>query len=103
MAIPIIGDLTKQVSRDYGVLIEEGEDAGAALRGLFIISDKGIMRYIGINDLPVGRSVDEVLRLVQAFKHTDEFGDVCPANWHPSSATMIADPEKAKEYFSKVQ
>merc|ERR1711924_242753 len=78
---------------DYGVLIEDGEDAGVALRGLFIISPEGKLRQITVNDLPVGRSVDEVLRLVTAFQYTDEHGEVCPANWKPGAKTMIDDPE----------
>ena len=98
MDIPLISDLTKSISRDYGVLLEE---EGVALRGLFIIDPKGIVRQITINDLPVGRSVDETLRLVQAFQFTDEHGEVCPADWNPGSDTMKADPQGSKEYFSK--
>jgi len=96
--IPIFADINKKMSRDYGVLIE---DDGIAFRGLFIISDKGIIRQITINDLPVGRSVDETLRLVQAFQYTDNHGEVCPVNWTPGKATMVDDPEKSKEYFQK--
>uniref|UniRef100_A0A7N8YL33 thioredoxin-dependent peroxiredoxin n=1 Tax=Mastacembelus armatus TaxID=205130 RepID=A0A7N8YL33_9TELE len=70
-------------------------------QGLFVIDDKGVLRQITINDLPVGRSVDETLRLVQAFQHTDKFGEVCPAGWKPGSATIIPDVEKSKEFFSK--
>ncbi|PNH09207.1 Peroxiredoxin-4 [Tetrabaena socialis] len=99
---PLVADLTKQISKDYGVLIESGPDAGVALRGLFIISPTGILRQITINDLPVGRSVDETLRLVKAFQFTDEHGEVCPANWNPGSKTMKADPTKSLEYFSTV-
>eukprot|EP01135_Chromosphaera_perkinsii_P004209 Nk52_evm28s271 gene=Nk52_evmTU28s271 len=98
MNIPLVSDLTKQISRDYGVLLEE---EGIALRGLFIIDDKGILRQITVNDLPVGRSVDETLRLIQAFQFTDEYGEVCPANWKPGKATMVPEPEKSKNYFSK--
>jgi alkyl hydroperoxide reductase subunit AhpC len=98
MRIPILSDLTKQMSRDYGVLLE---DAGVALRGLFIIDDKGTLRQITINDLPVGRSVDETIRLVQAFQFTDKHGEVCPAGWKPGSDTMKASVNDSKEYFSK--
>ena len=97
---PLVADITKAISKDYGVLIEDGEDAGVALRGLFIISPEGKLRQITVNDLPVGRSVDEVLRLVTAFQYTDEHGVVCPANWKPGAKTMIDDPEKSQAYFS---
>ncbi|MCJ8748112.1 hypothetical protein PDJAM_G00161160 [Pangasius djambal] len=98
MNIPLLADLTQSISRDYGVL---KEDEGIAYRGLFVIDDKGILRQITINDLPVGRSVDETLRLVQAFQHTDKHGEVCPAGWKPGSDTIIPDVQKSKEFFSK--
>lgn len=98
MKIPVISDLTKSISRDYGVLLE---GAGIALRGLFIIDPKGIIRQITINDLPVGRSVDETLRLLKAFQFVEEFGEVCPANWHPGDETMKATPKGSQEYFKK--
>ena len=97
--IPLVSDITKSIAKDYEVLVEDGEDAGLSFRGLFIISDKGILRQKTVNDLPVGRSVDECLRLVQAFKFTDEHGEVCPAGWKPGAATMVADPVKSKAYF----
>uniref|UniRef100_A0A8P4G994 thioredoxin-dependent peroxiredoxin n=1 Tax=Dicentrarchus labrax TaxID=13489 RepID=A0A8P4G994_DICLA len=75
--------------------------ACVSFRGLFVIDDKGILRQITINDLPVGRSVDETLRLVQAFQHTDKHGEVCPAGWKPGSDTIIPDVEKSKDFFSK--
>ncbi|KAL1920348.1 uncharacterized protein VTP21DRAFT_1494 [Calcarisporiella thermophila] len=98
MNIPILSDITKRVSRDYGVLLE---DSGVALRGLFIIDQNSIVRQVTINDLPVGRNVQEVLRLIDAFKFTDEYGEVCPANWNAWSATMKADTKDSKEYFAK--
>uniref|UniRef100_A0A674N0M7 thioredoxin-dependent peroxiredoxin n=1 Tax=Takifugu rubripes TaxID=31033 RepID=A0A674N0M7_TAKRU len=70
-------------------------------QGLFVIDDKGVLRQITINDLPVGRSVDETLRLVQAFQFTDKNGEVCPAGWKPGSDTIIPDVEKSKTFFSK--
>eukprot|EP00197_Chlamydomonas_leiostraca_P005829 CAMPEP_0202872334 /NCGR_PEP_ID=MMETSP1391-20130828/20956_1 /ASSEMBLY_ACC=CAM_ASM_000867 /TAXON_ID=1034604 /ORGANISM="Chlamydomonas leiostraca, Strain SAG 11-49" /LENGTH=198 /DNA_ID=CAMNT_0049553351 /DNA_START=11 /DNA_END=607 /DNA_ORIENTATION=- len=97
---PLVADLSKKISKDYGVLIEDGPDAGVSLRGLFIISPTGILRQITINDLPVGRSVDETLRLIKAFQFTDEHGEVCPANWTPGAKTMKADPVKSQEYFN---
>ena len=94
--IPLISDLDKSLSRDYGVLLEPG----MALRGLFIIDDKQVLRQITINDLPVGRNVDEVLRLVQAFQYTDKHGEVCPAGWQQGKATIKPNPKDSKEYFS---
>jgi peroxiredoxin (alkyl hydroperoxide reductase subunit C) len=64
-----------------------------------VIDPKGVIRSITINDLPIGRSVDEALRVVQAADFTDKHGEVCPANWKPGSKTMIADPSKSKAYF----
>uniref|UniRef100_A0A023FFW7 thioredoxin-dependent peroxiredoxin n=1 Tax=Amblyomma cajennense TaxID=34607 RepID=A0A023FFW7_AMBCJ len=97
--IPMLSDLNKTISRDYGVLLE---GPGVALRGLFIIDPKGIVRQITINDLPVGRSVDETLRLVKAFQFVEKHGEVCPAGWQPDSPTIKPDPKNAQEYFNKV-
>ncbi|XP_072035997.1 peroxiredoxin-4-like [Amphiura filiformis] len=96
--IPLLSDMTHQISKDYGVLLE---DLGHTLRGLFIIDDKGTLRQITMNDLPVGRSVDETLRLVQAFQYTDKHGEVCPVGWRPGSDTIIPNPEDKLKYFSK--
>ncbi|ORZ41327.1 thioredoxin-like protein [Catenaria anguillulae PL171] len=98
LSIPLISDITKKIARDYGVLLE---DAGIALRGTFIIDDKGRLRQITVNDLPVGRNVDETLRLVEAIQFTDKHGEVCPAGWSKGKATMKADPKGSQEYFSK--
>ncbi|XP_071801265.1 peroxiredoxin-2-like [Asterias amurensis] len=98
MSIPLLSDLTHQISKDYGVLLE---DLGHTLRGLFIIDGNGVLRQITMNDLPVGRSVDETLRLVQAFQYTDKNGEVCPAGWKPGSDTIIPHPEDKLKYFSK--
>mmetsp|Transcript_14493 Transcript_14493/g.39544 ORF Transcript_14493/g.39544 Transcript_14493/m.39544 type:complete len:122 (+) Transcript_14493:2-367(+) len=97
---PLLSDLSHKIAKDYDVLIEEGGDAGVALRGLFIIYGKGILRSSIINDLPVGRNPEEVLRLVQAFQFTDEHGEVCPASWKPGSKSMKADPAGSLEYFA---
>jgi len=100
LKIPLLSDITHKISKDYGVYLE---DLGHALRGLFIIDEKGILRQMTMNDLPVGRSVDETLRLVQAFQYTDRHGEVCPVEWKPGAATIIPDPEAKKEYFSKIK
>lgn len=85
-----------KVARDYGVLDEE---SGVPFRGLFIIDGKQNLRQITVNDLPIGRNVDETLRLVQALQYTDVHGEVCPVNWKPGSKTMVADPTESKKYF----
>ncbi|KAI1255510.1 Peroxiredoxin-1 [Eutypa lata] len=97
LRLPLVADKSQAISRKYGVLLE---DEGVALRGLFIIDPKGVLRQITVNDLPVGRSVDETLRLVQAFQFTDQYGEVCPANWQAGSKGMKADPKGSLEYFS---
>ena len=96
--IPLLADLTKSVSYDYGVLIKE---AGIALRGTFIIDGEGTLRHSSINDLPVGRNVDETLRLVEAFQYTDKHGEVCPASWESGDATMKPshDAEETQDYW----
>uniref|UniRef100_A0A8C6Q8B7 Thioredoxin-dependent peroxide reductase, mitochondrial n=1 Tax=Nothobranchius furzeri TaxID=105023 RepID=A0A8C6Q8B7_NOTFU len=84
--IPLLSDLNKQISRDYGVLLE---GPGIALRwGLFIIDPNGVVKHMSVNDLPVGRSVEETLRLVKAFQFVETHGEVCPASWTPDSPTV---------------
>ncbi|HWR09866.1 peroxiredoxin [Sporomusa sp.] len=78
---PLASDITKRVSRDYGVLIEE---EGIALRGLFIIDPDGILRYQVVSDLNVGRSVEEVVRVLSAL----QTGGLCPIDWHPGDRTL---------------
>lgn len=94
---PMVADLTKSIATDYDVLL----DAGIALRGLFVIDPKGIIRHSTVNDLPVGRNVEEPLRIIQAFQYVEKHGEVCPANWKQGSATMKADPKGSQEYFQK--
>lgn len=98
MNFPIMSDLTKSISEDYGVLLK---GAGISLRGLFVIDPKGNIRQITVNDLPVGRSVDETLRLVQAFQFVDEHGEVCPAGWNPGKDTIKPGVKSSLEYFEK--
>ncbi|KDR13051.1 peroxiredoxin 1-like [Zootermopsis nevadensis] len=96
---PLLADFSKKIARDYNVLVE---NAGVALRGLFIIDPKGVLVQMTVNDLPVGRSVDETLRLVKAFQFVEKHGEVCPANWKPDSPTIKPDPKGSKSYFEKV-
>ena len=94
---PLIADLKKEIGRDYGVLL----DAGICLRGLFIIDPTGNVRYEVVNDLGIGRNVDEVLRTLAAIQSVDKTGEVCPANWTEGSDTMKPDPTGSQEWFGK--
>lgn len=91
MNVPMISDLTKSISRDYGCLLDHSDDQGVALRATYIIDKEGVLRQMSMNDLPVGRNVDEVLRMVKAFQYTDEHGEVCPSGWEPGKPTMTPD------------
>ncbi|BHF70799.1 Peroxiredoxin 1 [Sparganum proliferum] len=97
MNIPILADKSMSISRSYGVLCES---SGVAFRGLFIIDGKGILSQITINDLPVGRSVDGNLRLLEAFQFTDEHCEVCPANWRPGTKTIRTTTDGSKAFFA---
>ncbi|XP_012287603.1 peroxiredoxin [Orussus abietinus] len=99
LGYPLLSDFNKQISAKYNVLLEE---SGVALRGLFIIDREGILRQLTINDLPVGRSVDETLRLIKAFQFVEKHGEVCPANWQPESKTIKPNPKDSKQYFESV-
>jgi len=96
--IPLLSDKNHQLSRDYGVLIEE---EGIALRGMFIIDPQGILRQITINDLPVGRSVQEALRLIDAYQFVEKYGEVCPANWQAGQEGMKATTDGYKSFVEK--
>jgi peroxiredoxin (alkyl hydroperoxide reductase subunit C) len=95
---PLVSDLTKKIAKDFGVLLEDG---GVALRGLFLIDKKGVVRHALINDLPLGRSVDEALRMVDALQFHEEHGDVCPANWHAGEEAMKPSAEGVASYLAK--
>lgn len=94
--VPIVADFSKTVATQYGVLLPDG----VPLRALFIIDPSGNLRQVTVNDLPVGRSVDEIIRLIKAFQFVEANGEVCPANWQPGAKTMKADPTESKAYFS---
>ncbi|CAL0309989.1 unnamed protein product [Lupinus luteus] len=97
---PLISDITKSISKSYGVLIP---DQGIALRGLFIIDKEGVIQHSTINNLGIGRSVDETKRTLQALQYVQENPDeVCPAGWKPGEKSMKPDPKLSKEYFAAV-
>ncbi|XP_011880717.1 PREDICTED: peroxiredoxin [Vollenhovia emeryi] len=99
LGYPLLSDFNKTISTSYNVLLP---DSGVALRGLFIIDKEGILRQFSINDLPVGRSVEETLRLIKAFQFVEKHGEVCPANWQPDSKTIKPNPKDSKQYFESV-
>lgn len=94
---PIVSDITKSISTDYDVLVE-GE--GVAYRGLFLIDKNFMVRHQVVNDLPLGRSVDETLRMVDALQYHEEYGEVCPANWRKGQKAMVASSMGLTEFFA---
>jgi peroxiredoxin (alkyl hydroperoxide reductase subunit C) len=94
---PLVADLTKSISADYGVLLE----GGVALRGLFLIDKDGVVRHALVNDLPLGRNVDEALRVLDALQFTEEHGEVCPANWTAGEEAMKPTAEGVASYLAK--
>jgi alkyl hydroperoxide reductase subunit AhpC len=93
---PLVADINKRIARDYDVLVDDA----VALRGLFLIDQKGIVRHQVVNDLPLGRSVDEALRMVQALQFFEKNGEVCPANWKEGSRTIKPTVQESKKFFS---
>ena len=95
--IPLLSDKNHKLSRDYGVLLE---DEGIALRGMFLIDPQGTLRQITVNDLPVGRSVEEALRLIDAYQFVDKYGEVCPAGWQKGQEGMKASKDGYTSYVN---
>jgi len=94
---PMVADLDKSISKNFDVLL----DAGIALRGSFLLDSDGTIRHAVINDLPLGRNIDEMLRMADAMLYTNEHGEVCPAGWHEGEEAMKANPEGVAEYLAK--
>jgi peroxiredoxin 2/4 len=94
---PLVADLDKKISLDYGVLLP----AGISLRGLFLIDKEGVVRHAVVNDLPLGRNVDEAMRMVDALQFFEGHGEVCPANWRPGEEGMKATPAGVAKYLAR--
>jgi len=94
---PLVADLSKKISQEYGILFN-GE---VALRGLFLIDKEGFVRHQLVNDLPLGRSVDEAMRVLDALQFHEKHGEVCPANWNPGEDAMVPTAEGVASYLSK--
>lgn len=103
MSIPMLADIGQSISQRYGVRINDESDPnfGVSLRGTFIIDNTGILRHVSINDLPVGRNVDEILRTVKAFQYTAKHGEVCPASWSEGKKTIPVGNENGVKEFWK--
>jgi peroxiredoxin (alkyl hydroperoxide reductase subunit C) len=95
---PLVSDIKKEIASQYGVLFEA---AGVAFRGLFLIDTKGNVRHALINDLPLGRNVDEALRMVDALQFVETHGEVCPANWKQGEEAMKPTAEGVASYLAK--
>lgn len=93
---PILSDINKEISKAYDVLCDE---QGVSYRGLFLIDKEGVVRHQVVNDLPLGRNVDEVLRMVDALQFFEKNGEVCPANWQQGEASMVPSSEGVSSYF----
>jgi len=94
---PLVSDLKREICQAYNVLNDDGE----ADRGLFLINPEGVVMHTTVNKAPVGRNVDETLRILQGYQYVAANPDeVCPANWPPGEKTMLEDPKGSKEYFS---
>lgn len=94
---PMVSDITKSISKDYDILFNDA----VALRGTFIIDRNKMIRHATINDLPLGRNVDETLRVVDALLFFEEHGEVCPAGWNKGDKGMKADAKGVSEYLSQ--
>jgi len=95
---PIVSDINKTIARDYDVLLPND---GIALRGTFLIDKQGKVRHQTVNDLPLGRNIDEFLRLSEALQYHEEHGEVCPANWKKGEKSMKPNQAGLKSYFKK--
>ena len=95
--MPLVADLTKQIARDYDVLLNDA----VALRGSFLIDADGTVRHAVVNDLPLGRNIDEMIRMVDTMLFTNEHGEVCPAGWVKGDEGMKADTAGVAEYLAK--
>jgi peroxiredoxin (alkyl hydroperoxide reductase subunit C) len=94
---PLVADLTKDIARQYGVL----HDNSVALRGLFLVDREGKVRHALINDLPLGRNIDEALRVLDALQFHETHGEVCPANWKDGAEGMKPTAEGVASYLAK--
>ena len=98
IGFPMVADVTHAITQAYGI---EHPSDGVAFRGSFLIDKNGVVRHQVVNDLPLGRDVDEMLRMVDALQFTEQHGEVCPAGWKQGEAGMKADAKGVAEYLAK--
>ena len=94
---PLVADMTHSICKDYDV---ETPDGAVAFRGSFLIDKAGVVRHQVVNDLPLGRNIDEMLRMIDALQFTEEHGEVCPAGWHEGDKGMVATPDGVADYLA---
>jgi peroxiredoxin 2/4 len=97
IAYPLVADVNKTIARDFGVLLE----GGMALRGTFLIDRGGIIRHETVNDLDIGRNIEETLRVVDALQHSEEHGEVCPAGWNKGKTAMKGNPQSTAQFLKE--
>jgi len=97
VSFPMVADLTKSIARDYDVLVDES----VALRGTFIIDRHGVVQHQVVNNLPLGRNIDEAIRMLDALQYHEEHGEVCPANWQEGKSGMAESPEGVAKYLAE--
>ncbi len=100
---PLIADIDKSIARKYDVLLgrdEHGNGGGVALRGSFLIDEEGVVQHATINNLPLGRNIDEMIRTVDALAHVQKHGEVCPAGWREGDTAMKPSSEGVAEYLT---
>ncbi|MFB6434820.1 MAG: peroxiredoxin C [Candidatus Malihini olakiniferum] len=92
----MVADVKREIQKAYGI---EHPDAGVALRGSFLVDKQGVIRHQVVNDLPLGRNIDEMLRMVDALQFCEEHSQVCPAQWEKGKAGMVASPDGVAKYL----
>ena len=113
VTFPLVSDLSKTIAENYDVLMgeydynEDGEmefiGSAKAYRGLFLIDKQGVVRHQVVNDEPLGRNIDEAIRMVDALQYYEEHGEVCPANWHKGEAALKETADSIADYLGKLQ
>lgn len=92
---PMVSDIKKNIAKEYGILYDES----VALRAVFIADENRVVRHVLVNDLPLGRNIDEIVRILDSIDYHNKHGEVCPANWYPGQSAMVPTDDGVKEYL----